>query len=911
MSLTPMMQQYRDAKAKHPGMILLFRMGDFYELFDADAEVAAKILGLTLTSRDKTVPMAGFPHHALEPYLNKLLLSGHRVAICDQVEEASQAKGLVRREVTRVVTPGTVTEDDLLDPKRPNYLAAVADHGKIIGLAWADLSAGHFWATDVSKDRFPHEIGRLSPSELLLPEKDQLGLQDRFRLLAPGTSVTLRPGWTFDSATCRQALGQHFRVTTFAGFGFNDEQPCLVAAGALLLYLQETLKANLSHLNRLRFFRQDQFLILDEVTRRSLELTRTLREGDRAGSLLSILDRTTTSMGARLLQEWLVAPLASRERIEARLDAVAELMDNHSLRTDLRAGLDQSYDLSRLTTRVSTGRASPRDLTAVARTLRLLPKLKARLTGRKGHILQQLETQLELFPDLRDLLDRSLVDDPPISPKEGGVIKTGFDTELDELRQIARGGKEWIAQFQAQEVTRTGIPSLKVGFNSVFGYYIEVTHAQAGKIPSNYQRKQTLKNAERYITPELKEHEEKVLGAEEKSHQREYDLFLQIRDRVAAQTDRLLQTSEVLAQLDVFASFAEVAVSRQYCRPRLVEEPVMYLRDGRHPVLDQTLPAGTFVPNDVALDPRDGFLWLITGPNMSGKSTFIRQVALLTLLAHLGSFVPAREATIGITDRIFTRVGASDELSRGQSTFMVEMTEAANILNNATPRSLVILDEIGRGTSTYDGVSLAWAITEYLHNQIGCRALFATHYHELAQLATTLPGLRNYNVQVQEFQDEIVFLHKIGPGSADKSYGIHVARLAGIPLEILERANTVLADLEAHQVKPKEVGTILARRKPIPPRDRELPLFQDAEVSHPEPGDRKESAPAAPERDMHHPLLPRRAMVPDSIGCALDAQHPLTANQSAISPSGRPWGPRAIPLPLFAIRRDLPHPCDP
>ena len=829
MSLTPMMQQYREAKEKHPGMILLFRMGDFFELFDADAEVAAKILGLTLTSRDKTIPMAGFPHHALEPYLQKLLQSGHRVAVCDQVEDASQAKGLVRREVVRIVTPGTVTEDDLLDPKRPNFLASIHRSGNNYGLAWVDLSAGHFWAMDIPKDRFATEVGRLSPAELILPESDPDQLEQRLAMMSPHTTVTLRPGWTFDPSSARQALNEHFRVTTFAGYGFNDNQCCLVAAGALLLYLQETLKANLSHLSRLRAFRQDQFLMLDEVTRRSLELIRTMRESDREGSLLSIIDRTVSPMGARLLQEWLLSPLAVRNHIEARLDAVAELMDNHNLRNEFRDGLGQVYDLPRLTSRVSTGRASPRDLAAVGRTLRLLPKLKAKFTGRKAKLLQDLERQLELFPDLRELLDKGLTEDPPISAKEGGVIRTGFDPELDKLHKVARGGRDWIAAYQAEQISKTGINSLKVGYNKVFGFYIEVTHTHSSKVPAHFQRKQTLKNAERYVTPELKEHEEKVLGAEEKSQQREYDLFLQIRDQVAQQTERLLQTSEVLAQLDVLSSFADLAVSRQYCRPQLHEEPVLHIVEGRHPVLDQTLPPGTFVPNDVILSTQDGFLWLITGPNMSGKSTFIRQVALLTLLAHMGSYVPAQQAHIGITDRIFTRVGASDELSRGQSTFMVEMTEAANILNNAGPRSLVILDEIGRGTSTYDGVSLAWAITEFLHNRIGCRALFATHYHELAQLSETLSGLRNYNVQVQEWQDDIVFMHKIAPGSADKSYGIHVARLAGVPTDILERANVVLADLEAHQVKAKEIGTILAKRKPIPKPDGELPLFDSAE----------------------------------------------------------------------------------
>jgi DNA mismatch repair protein MutS len=813
MSLTPMMQQYREAKERHPGMLLLFRMGDFYELFDADAEVAARVLGLTLTSRDKTVPMAGFPHHALENHLRKLLQAGHRVAVCDQVEDPAVAKGLVRREVTRVVTPGTLTEDDLLDPRRLNHLAAVSPQGPLLGLAWVELSTGQFQAADVTWPQLGDELGRLLPAECLCGESGPVRLTDRLREAAPAMVLTHRPDWTFEAATARAALFHHFKITTLAGFGFDDDQPCLVAAGALLLYLQETLKASLAHLNRLRPYRQHQFLFLDEVTRRSLELTRTLRDGEREGSLLSILDRTVTAMGTRVLQEWLVAPLANRLAIEARLDAVAELKDEHHLRQELRDHLREAYDLQRLTARISTGRASPRDLAAVARTLQLLPRLKAKVTARRAALLVDLESHLELCPDLRERLEAALVDDPPQGLHEGGIIRRGYDKDLDELHAIARGGKEWIARFQAQEITRTGIPSLKVGFNQVFGYYIEITHTHASKIPSGYQRKQTLKNAERYITPELKEYEEKVLTAEQKIQEREYELFVALRERVAEQTSRLLQTAEVMATLDALASLAELAASRQYCRPELCDEPVLNITDGRHPVLDQTLPPGTFVPNDVHMGAESGTVLLITGPNMAGKSVYIRQVALVTLLAQMGSFVPARQARIGLVDRIFTRVGASDELNRAQSTFMVEMTEAANILNNATARSLVILDEIGRGTSTYDGVSLAWAITEYLHDQIGCRALFATHYHELAQLAEKLPALRNYNVLVQEYQEEIIFLHKIAAGSADKSYGIHVARLAGVPEEVLDRAKEVLTELETHHLNTKERSSPSRRRR--------------------------------------------------------------------------------------------------
>jgi DNA mismatch repair protein MutS len=824
--MTPMMQQYREAKERHPGTLLFFRNGDFYELFEEDAEVGARLLGIQLTRRDKNIPMAGVPHHALDRYLAKLLQSGHRVAICEQMEDPATVKGRpVRREVTRVVTPGTLTEDNLLDPRRSNHLAAVSPQGAQVGLAWLELSTGQFQAADVPWERLADDLGRLAPAECLLAEGAPSRLTERLREGAPNTTLTARPDWNFDPLTARAALFHHFKVSTLTGFGFDDDQPCLAAAGALVLYLQETLKASLDHLHRLRPFRQDRFLLLDEVTRRSLELTRTLRDNAREGSLLAALDRTVTPMGGRLLAEWLVAPLAERGAIERRQDAVAELLEEPALRQQLREALAEVFDLQRLTARASTGRASPRDLAHVAGTLKLLPRVKAKVAARRSELLRDLESRLELCPDLREALEGALVEDPPLSPKEGGVIREGFQAELDELRGIARGGKDYLAQYEAEQIARTNIPSLKVGYNKVFGYYIEITHTHAAKVPKDYTRKQTLKNAERYITPELKEHEEKVLGAQDRIFQIEYELFQALRDQVAAQARRLLQTAEVLAALDVLAGLAELASSRQYCRPVLADEPVLEVRDGRHPVLDQILPPGTFVPNDVRLGPEGGHFWLITGPNMAGKSTFIRQVALIALMAQMGGFVPAAEARIGVADRIFTRVGASDELGRGQSTFMVEMTEAANILNNATARSLVILDEIGRGTSTYDGVSLAWAITEYLHDQVRCRALFATHYHELARLADQLEGLRNYNVLVREGPDDIVFLHKIAPGSADRSYGIHVARLAGVPRRVLDRATEVLAELESHPVQTRP-----GRRRPRRPGAAVQPsLFADPE----------------------------------------------------------------------------------
>ncbi|HJZ58784.1 MAG TPA: DNA mismatch repair protein MutS [Gemmataceae bacterium] len=799
--MSRMMQQYHDAKAQHPGMIVLFRNGDFYELFEDDAELGSRVLGLTLTKRDGTIPMAGVPVHRLEHYLGLFLKAGHRVAVCEQMEEPDPKKKIIHREVNRVVTPGTVTEDTLLDPRAPNHLVAVTPgKGNTFGLAWADLSAGSFAATDVPAARLPDELSRLNVAEILFAESAAAAVTQAAGSQLPRTR-SARPDWTFDPATATAALKTHFQVATLSGFGFDDAQPCLSAAGAIIIYLQETLRTSLAHLRRLKPHRPEALLTLDEVTRRSLELTRTLRDNQRDGSLLSVLDRTVTPMGARMLHDSLLAPLTDIPTVNQRLDAVEELLKDHTLRGQLREVLEACADMQRLTTRVSTARASPPDLAKIAVTLRTLPKLKAKLAGRRSALLVSLEQRLELCPDLRELLDKALVDEPNYSAKDGGVIRFGYSKELDELRTLASEGKNWMARYQAQEITRTGIASLKVGYNDIDKYYLEITNANLTKVPENYKHQKTLKNAIRYYTAELREYEEKVLSAQQKSQALELQLFLQVRDQVAAQTHRLLNTAEVLATIDFLGSLAELAAARGYVRPVLVDEPHIAIQDGRHAVLDVILAAGTFVPNDAVLDAENGMFWLVTGPNMAGKSTFLRQVALITLMAHLGSFVPAKSATIGVTDRIFTRVGASDELSRGQSTFMVEMTEAANILNNATARSLVILDEIGRGTSTYDGVSLAWAITEYLHDAVGCRSLFATHYHELAQLAGTLPRLRNYNVQVQEHEREVVFLHKIAPGNADKSYGIHVARLAGVPEPVLTRAEAVLAALEPqHQL---------------------------------------------------------------------------------------------------------------
>jgi DNA mismatch repair protein MutS len=801
LSETPMMSQYRALKARDPDALLLFRMGDFYEMFGDDAERGAALLGLTLTTRDKgtnAIPMAGFPHPALETYLARLVQAGQRAAVCEQVEDPKLAKGLVKREVVRVVTPGTLTDEGLLDPKSANYLAAVVEASGKLGLAWVELSTGRFALTGMMRTELADEIARLNPAETLISETQLDSPWARLLRGRPGLALTSRPSWDFQAEQARNALFAHFKTTTLAGFGIDDHAAEVQAAGALVAYLGETQKSSIAHITRLTPFRRGDVLGLDETTRRSLELTRTLRDGKRDESLLSVIDQTVTPMGARLLSEWLTAPLTRPDAIAGRLDAVAEMVRDSSLRNDLRESLARAYDLERLAARVGTGRATPRDLVALAKTLALLPRIKARLAARtaRSSRLGELEGAIELCPEVREAIESALVDDPPLALKEGGLIRAGYHPDLDELREIARGGKTWIARFQAEQVRRTGINNLKVGFNKVFGYYIEITHAQGAKVPADYIRKQTVKNAERYITPELKEYEDKVLRAEDRACELEYELFVTLRDRVSAEAPRLIQAGAALAQVDVFGSLAELAVRQNYCRPEIVEEPVLEIEAGRHPVLDALMPSGEFVPNESRLGPDSGTILLITGPNMAGKSTYIRQVALIAVLAQVGSFVPAKRARLGIVDRLFARVGATDELSRGQSTFMVEMTETANILNNATGHSLVILDEIGRGTSTFDGISLAWAITEHLHDQIGCRTMFATHYHELVELAKTKPRLRNANVEVRESGGEIVFLHRIIPGGADQSYGIHVARLAGVPAEVLARAREILAFLE-------------------------------------------------------------------------------------------------------------------
>lgn len=803
MKKTPMMQQYDRAKKECGDALLLFRMGDFYELFHSDAEVAAKELGLTLTSRDKSknpIAMAGFPHHQLDSYLGKLIKNGYRVAVCEQVEDPKTAKGLVKREISQIVSPGTVTDETLLEPSQSNYLAAVVSEvakkggATRFGLSWLDLSTGRFILASLNESELQSLIARLNVSEYLVDEADQCSIE----LLSNERKTTKRPSWSYAYKHADELLKLQLQVATLDGFGIEAGDDVAVrAAGAVLQYVKETQNNTLQHIDHLAKYSSADHVEIDQATWRSLEISQTSRSGGRKGSLFDVIDRCTTPMGSRQLGIWLTEPLRTVELIQQRQEAVAEFFENQNLRNELRGLLKSVLDLQRLVGRATTARCAPRQLAGITTTLASLPAIKAKLSGRKSKLLQQLEADLDLCVDLRAELERALVDPCPAQLKDGGCIKPGFNGDLDALRELAAGGKKWIADYQQTICKQTGIPSLKVGFNKVFGYYLEATNTHKDKIPADFIRKQTLKNAERYITPELKEYEEKVLSADEKAMSLELELFNALRTFVLTHTARLKKIAQILAMVDALVGLAHLAASQSYCRPEILADDSLIISQGRHPVLDVLQPTGAFIPNDTTIDDDSGFVHLITGPNMAGKSTYIRQVALITLLAQIGSFVPATEAKIGVVDRIYARIGASDELTRGQSTFMVEMTETARILNTASSRSLVILDEIGRGTSTYDGVSLAWSIVEYVHDHIGCRTLFATHYHELTSLESTFTGVKNYNVSVQEWDEKIVFLHKIVQGAADKSYGIQVSRLAGVPEWVSDRAQQILQRLEA------------------------------------------------------------------------------------------------------------------
>ena len=811
---TPMLQQYFRAKAEYPEALLMMRVGDFYELYGEDAEIAARELEIVLTGRDDgkngRVPMAGVPYHAVERYVARLVQKGYKVALMDQMEDPRFARGLVKRKVTRVLTPGTVLEDSMLEERSNNYLVAAVAGEKLSGLGVVDVSTGEFLATEIrgelSLARIVQEIVRLQPAECLVP-KDATDLAAAIEEACNATVTLYDPQEYADRRDARQLLLQHFQTQSLRGFGCEDYSVGLEAAAMVLRYLKRNQVSALQHIRTLSTYSVDNFMYLDAAARRNLELTRSLVDGSRKGTLIEVLDMTHTAMGARLLRRWLDEPLQDIEAIETRLQCVQELVNDSLTREEVRHQLGRLGDLERLTSRIATGVASPRDLAALRQSLQVLPELHAALQPVQTPRLQHLREAIRGMPDLVGFIARAIVDDPPATLKDGGVIRDGFHAELDAIRRAQREGKQWIAELEMRERERTGIPSLKVGYNAVFGYYIEVSKPHLSKVPADYLRKQTTANGERFITPELKEMEAQITGAEERALILEQELFSMVREEVALHAPEILDIARAVAELDVLANFAEVAVRNDYHRPVVHPGTHIRIRNGRHPVVER-FGMQTFIPNDCVLDDGQRMI-VLTGPNMSGKSTYLRQVALICLMAHIGSFVPADEAEIALIDRIFTRVGAHDELATGQSTFMVEMTETATILNHATERSLVVLDEIGRGTSTYDGLAIAWAVAEALV-QIGCKTLFATHYHYLNELANLMPGVRNYRVAVKEQGEQIIWLHKVLPGGTDKSYGIQVARMAGVPPEVVARAQEILRDLERQSTQRGGMASAIA-----------------------------------------------------------------------------------------------------
>jgi DNA mismatch repair protein MutS len=828
---TPMMRQYFSVKEKYTREIIFFRMGDFYEMFFEDAKVASEILGIALTSRSKdknAIPMAGVPVRALDTYLPKLLKAGKRVAICEQVQDPKDAQGLVHREVVRVISPGTVTDENLVGATLNNFICCVVVEGKNLGLAWLDVTTGQFQVWESSSvSAICAEISRLEPAECLLPEDLSFSLERHHELEQALLDVvkTPYPDPLFERSTAYRSLVEHFKTQTLEGFGCQHLSLAIQAGGALIRYVHDTQKASLKHITKVAAFQASRHLPMDRATRRALELTETQRGDDRAGTLLSTLDKTATSLGARLLREWILTPLTEVSAIIRRQEVVAEFLEGEDLRGRMIELLRQVHDLERLCTRLSYRSCNARDLLALLRTMEIVPAIQNTLSPCVSPLLCNAAEHMHVPDALREEIARAIADEPPLSVKDGGLIREGYDAQLDETRAIATQGTQWIARFQKDEVQRTGITSLKVSFNKVFGYYIEVTNTHREKIPENYIRKQTLKNCERFITPNLKEYEAKVLNAKERVAALEFEIFARLRDAAAEHISTFQATAKAVAEVDVLSTFAELAHKRNYIRPLINNGLSLTIEDGRHPVVENSTSLEAFVPNSVALN-EDQSIAIITGPNMAGKSTYIRQVAVLTLLAQIGSFLPARKAEIGVVDRIFTRVGASDDLTRGQSTFMVEMNETANILNNAGRRSLIVLDEVGRGTSTFDGVSLAWAITEYIAEQIGARTLFATHYHELTALEASYPNVKNFNFAVKEWNDDIIFLRKVIEGGTDKSYGIHVARLAGIPSQLLDRAKEILSNLESQSMDLHD-QPVLATRKGSAEHPRQLDLFQD------------------------------------------------------------------------------------
>lgn len=809
--MTPMMQKYMETKAEYPDCILFYRLGDFYEMFFEDAQVASKELELTLTGKscglEERAPMCGVPYHAVEGYLTKLVSKGYKVAICEQVEDPKLAKGLVKREVVRIVTPGTNLNMQSLEETRNNFLMCVTYTPTKIGLAATDVTTGDFYLTEVEDTKkLMDELMKYEPSEIICNEAFLVSGMDigdlRGRL---HISVNALEARYFDDESCKKCLTEHFKVSSLIGLGVEDFPTGIIAAGAILQYLYETQKTTLSHFTRLTPYLTSKYMLLDSSTRRNLELTETLREKQKRGSLLWVLDKTKTAMGARTLRSFIEQPLIDKGEIEKRLDAIEELNKDSVSRDEIREYLNAVYDLERLLGKVSYKTANPRDLIAFRNSLEMMPHIKAVLSGFQKEALKEIEQDIDSLEDIYGLICNAIEEDPPVTIREGGMIKSGFDENIDMLRKAKTDGKTWLAQLENEDKERTGIKNLKIKYNKVFGYYFEVTNSYKDLVPEDYIRKQTLANAERYTTPRLKELEDTILNAEDKLYTLEYDLFCKIRDSIALELDRIQKTAKAVARLDVFASLAYVAERNRYARPKLNEKGVIDIKDGRHPVVEQMTDYDSFIANDTYLDNGAHCISVITGPNMAGKSTYMRQSALIVLLAQIGSFVPARSANVGIVDRIFTRVGASDDLASGQSTFMVEMNEVANILRNATSKSLLVLDEIGRGTSTFDGLSIAWAVIEHISNRklLGAKTLFATHYHELTELEGKISNVNNYCIAVKECGDDIVFLRKIVKGGADKSYGIQVAKLAGVPDMVIDRAKEIVEQLSDNDITEK------------------------------------------------------------------------------------------------------------
>ncbi len=806
------MAQYGMIKENYPDTILLFRMGDFFETFEEDAKIASKVLGITLTKRANgaagEVPLAGFPHHAIDNYLPKLVRAGYRVAVCEQMENPKFAKGIVKRDVIEIVTPGVTISDKLLDHKKNNYLLSVYTEDDIAGISFCDISTGEFSTFEVRISDLAQQLGSINPAEILIPKKLKNELEPLIQKVSPSTRITRIDDWIFNFDYASELLMNHFNTKTLKGFGIESLKSGLCAAGAALNYLRETQKTNLTHINKISLHNPSDYMILDYSTKRNLEIMYTMQEGEREGSLISILDKTATSMGGRMLKKWIAAPLRKLDQINRRQESIEALFQNKALRKNIQNELKEIGDLERLISKICTGRVNPRELLHLKTSLKKIPLLKQLLDQTSVETLVAINYKLNSLDKLVEKIDLAISDEPPLSISDGGVIRPGFSPELDEMRGLSANAKDWITNLQKTERERTKISSLKVSYNKVFGYYIDISHANKDKVPDNYIRKQTLVNSERFITPELKEYEDKILNAEENIAELEFQLFDQVRISAAAETEAIQENARLIAMLDCYQSFAECADEYKYVRPVLDETDRIEITESRHPVVERILPPGEkFTPNGYNLSSSDEQIIILTGPNMAGKSVYLRQVGLIVLMAQIGSFVPAVEARMGLVDRIFTRVGASDNISAGESTFLVEMQEAANILNNATSKSLILLDEIGRGTSTFDGISIAWAITEYLHENpnVAAKTLFATHYHELNEMSTLFPRIKNYKVEVREYGDKVIFLHKVTSGGADHSYGIQVGQMAGLPPFVTNRAKEILANLESKELTPYEM----------------------------------------------------------------------------------------------------------